>query len=58
MISMLTTHIASYSQNIVIIISYKYISVNQVCEQSDLGVLFTSDFKFGTHTAMSHCAES
>ena len=27
----------------------EYISVNQVCEQSDLGVLFTSNFKFGTH---------
>ena len=25
------------------------ISVNQVGEQSDLGVLFTSNFKFGTH---------
>ena len=25
------------------------ISVMRVCEQSDLGVLFTSDFKFGPH---------
>ena len=24
-------------------------SVNQVCEQSDLGVLFTSNFKLGAH---------
>ena len=27
----------------------EYISVNQVCEQSDLRVLFTSNFKIGTH---------
>ena len=25
------------------------IPVNQICEQCDLGVLFTSNFKFGTH---------
>ena len=25
------------------------ISVNQVCEQFDLGVLFASNFKFGAH---------
>ena len=25
------------------------ISVTRVCEQSDLGVFFTSDFKFGPH---------